>query len=147
MGHLPTIFSESLGDIFMSLDTSGSMSDTDLAEGISEFRGIRQTQPFPLHYLCCDAQVYTVHSYDKHEEPDWASMKIEGGGGTSFVPVFTMIEEWKEEKGTKPTLLVFFTDGYGDFPSEEPDYPVIWVCSRGGLDSERFPFGEVIRMD
>jgi predicted metal-dependent peptidase len=125
----PKVETEALGDVFLALDTSGSMSEKDIREGLSEFASLRQAVPFRLHFLSCDAQAYQVTTYDRFEEPDWLDMPIHGGGGTDFRPVFKLIEEYREEKGVRPALLVYFTDTMGSFPEEEPNYSVIWVCN------------------
>lgn len=137
----PKVESEALGHVFLALDTSGSMSQKDIREGLSEFASLRQATPFNLHFMSCDAKAYEVTSYDRHEEPDWLNMPISGGGGTDFNPVFGIIAKYKEEQGVRPALLVYFTDGYGTFPEEEPEFPVIWVvnCKNGN-----FPWGTVI---
>lgn len=137
----PKIESEALGDVFLALDTSGSMSETDIREGLSEFAGLRQTTPFNLYFVSCDAAAYEVTTYTKDEEPDWVSMPISGGGGTDFTPVFDLVEQYKKEKAVRPALLVYFTDTMGSFPEKAPEYPVIWVCNyKGG----KVPFGQLI---
>jgi predicted metal-dependent peptidase len=38
---------------------------------------------------------------------------------------------------------VYLTDGYGDAPDVEPDYPVLWVCN----SAKEMPIGETIRIN
>jgi predicted metal-dependent peptidase len=45
-----------------------------------------------------------------------------------------------------PAVLVYLTDGFGSFPKKAPDQPVLWVVTPGGLTSENFPFGSVVRL-
>jgi predicted metal-dependent peptidase len=45
-----------------------------------------------------------------------------------------------------PAVLVYLTDGFGTFPNKTPDHPVLWVVTPGGLESENFPFGNVVRL-
>ncbi len=70
--------------------------------------------------------------------------KVKGGGGTSFKPFFQWVER-ENAHGNLP-VCIYFTDGYGDFPSNAPDSPVLWLVLSGGLESSRYPFGEVVRM-
>jgi len=55
----------------------------------------------------------------------WEELKLprnfQGGGGTSFIPVF----DWVEQQGTQPETLIYFTDAQGAFPEAPPNYPVI----------------------
>jgi MoxR-like ATPase len=44
------------------------------------------------------------------------------------------------------SVCVYLTDGYGDFPAEPPDLPVLWVVTPGGRALETFPFGEAVRL-
>ncbi len=139
----PKVESESLGHVYLALDTSGSMSPKDIQEGLSEFASLRQTAPFILHFVSCDATAYESVVYDQYTEPDWSELPIFGGGGTDFKPVFDMVEK-DMKKGIKPCLLVYFTDGYGSFPAEAPPYPVIWVVN---CNNDRFPFGKILNID
>lgn len=139
----PKVESDALGHVYLALDTSGSMGDADIREGLSEFKSLRQTVPFILHFCSCDATAYEIVEYDQYTEPDWSSMPIYGGGGTDFKPVFDLIAE-DMKKGVKPALLVYFTDGYGSFPKDPPPYPVIWVVN---CSNDNFPFGQVVHVD
>ena len=65
------------------------------------------------------------------------------GNVTAVHSVSFSIEEG--ELGENP-VAVYLTDGYGCFPRERPLIPVLWVVTPGGLSSEDFPFGEVIRL-
>ena len=67
-----------------------------------------------------------------------------GGGGTDFRPFFALCAA--EGLVDENTVAVYLTDGFGSFPDEPPDLPVLWVVSPGGLDDDQFPFGAVARM-
>jgi predicted metal-dependent peptidase len=43
-------------------------------------------------------------------------------------------------------IAIYLTDGYGEFPSAPPAYPVLWVVAPGGLMDEEFPLGLVTRI-
>ena len=49
--------------------------------------------------------------------------RFEGGGDTSFAPVF----DWIARAPAQPDALVYFTDAEGDFPKLAPAYPVLWL--------------------
>jgi len=44
-------------------------------------------------------------------------------------------------------VLIYLTDGYGDFPEQAPATPTLWVVPPGGLEDEGFPFGDVLRLE
>ena len=55
-----------------------------------------------------------------------ASFKPQGGGGTTFDPIFNYIEENNERiKG-----LIYLTDGLANVTAPAPDFPVLWVTTR-----------------
>jgi len=67
-----------------------------------------------------------------------------GGGGTDFCPFFdAALEAWSRDQ---EAVCVYLTDGYGSFPSEAPQLPVLWVITPGGLPCEEIPYGEICRL-
>ena len=147
IGHFPKIKSESFGDVVFIVDTSGSISDEELNQAMSEIIAARATNMFKLHVACCDSQCYEFTTFDRWERPDISKISIKGFGGTSFIPAFeavnTMIEKGQIEN---MSFLVYITDGYGTFPSDPPEYPVIWLYSKNA-DRNDPPFGTVIRVN
>jgi len=123
----------------VALDTSGSMYG-DLGLLYAELKSIQATYPsIRLDMWFVDAAAYGPYELDGESELPGPT----GGGGTSFIPFFEEVEELE----IKPRLLIYFTDGYGTFPSEEPeDATMLWLVVPGGAQDDAFPFGEVIRM-
>jgi len=64
--------------------------------------------------------------------------------GTSFIPFFEKVEKTRDL--CLQGVCVYLTDGYGDFPRDKPNLPVLWVVVPGGLDTDKFPFGEVVKI-
>lgn len=116
-----------------SIDTSGSMSPEDIGAGISEMNAIRKLYKVPLYLIECDAQIHNAKWISPFEEIP----KVTGGGGTSFAPVIQHIKD----KRVDVDVLVFFTDGYGDF-GPAPDFDVIWVINSDVVA----PFGKTIKV-
>lgn len=142
--HLPSTTKEYL-NVVVAVDTSGSISKEELTKFASEAHAIISSfSSVRLILIDCDAQIQQVvviedgQSIDGSKLP-WEGRPFKGRGGTSFVPVFT----WVEESGEQPDLLIYFTDGYGSYPTYEPPYPVIWVMT---TDYET-PFGSIIRYE
>jgi predicted metal-dependent peptidase len=139
--YIETLEAESV-ELYICIDTSGSISADYLALFSGELQGILQSYPHirgQLYYA--DADLYGPYDLDaigKGEQPEPV-----GGGGTSFVPFFEAIENEVGLVGT--TVLVYLTDGYGDFP-DDCRFPVLWVTIPGSLEPESFPFGEVIQL-
>ena len=133
--YIETLEAESVR-VFVCVDTSGSVDDGQITEFLSEVRGITRAYPqaqAKLYYA--DAAVYGPYELEGNSQP-------EGGGGTDFRPFFDALRDQDCENA----VAVYLTDGYGEFPETAPDLPVLWIVTPGGLESERFPFGEAVRM-
>ncbi len=138
--YLETLVGESV-QVFVAVDTSGSIDTQQLRMFLSEVQGILNSYP---HLQCelyyADAEAYGPHSLN----PDSPLPSPKGGGGTSFVPFFTKVQEsWD---GYTQGVIIYLTDGYGTFPEQPPELPLLWVVTPGGLDLAQFPFGEAVRL-
>jgi predicted metal-dependent peptidase len=120
---LPDLFSEeTLKDMVVCMDTSGSMGEEELRRDLSEIAGLMRHFPeIEGHLFVGDAAVQ--HVGDLSRLP--AKSELKGGGGTDFRPFFKEVVDRK----LSPVCMVFFTDGYGSYPEKAPGYPVIWVLS------------------
>jgi len=137
--HMPDLHIETC-ELCIAVDTSGSISNEELMQFLTEVAEICATIPsIRLHLICCDAEVQTYRLFEGYEGFDFGDVEIRGGGGTDFRPVFDFIEE----NSINPDALVFLTDGNGYYPISEPDYPVLWVLSAEG-DDTCVPFGETL---
>ena len=119
--------------IMVSLDTSESMSDQVLAEINTELRHLSHENDFIV--VECDCKIHKTYRYSG------VLKVVHGRGGTSFEPPLepAFLGKWK------PDLVIFFTDGDGPAPKEQPPLPIIWV-----LTSDMPPpvmWGKVIRMN
>jgi predicted metal-dependent peptidase len=127
-------------DVVVALDTSGSVSEAELAEFVAEIDALKGQVRARLTLLACDAALAGDGPWEF--EP-WEELRLprafRGGGGTSFVPVFRYLEA----EGRRPDLLVYFTDARGEFPPTEPGYPVVWLVK----GRERVPWGERVQLN
>jgi len=130
--YLPSLHSIACGRIAVGIDTSGSIDSVLLAQFVAEVQAIAsELQPSSVDVIYCDAAINRVDTFARGELIEAHPC---GGGGTNFCPVFDHLES------DPPVVLVYLTDMCGLFPTEAPEYPVIW-CSNGGTDA---PFGEVV---
>lgn len=127
--------------VFVCVDTSGSINNTQVRAFVSEIQSILRSYP----HLKCDL----YYADDKLYGPFWLSPSGEippplGGGGTDFQPFFAAVEAARAPH--ESSLAIYLTDGCGFFPRLTPHLPVLWVVTPGGLDLEGFPFGEAVRL-
>lgn len=127
-----------LNSLVIAIDTSGSCSGAIMSQFLREtyniFQDIRESISFETIYLIqCDSVIQKVECFNSIEElEDENVADVCGFGGTSFVPVFERINKLKDEENVKVDALIYFTDGYGEYPEKEPDYPVIFAMPSDG---------------
>ncbi|MGE5153641.1 MAG: VWA-like domain-containing protein, partial [Bdellovibrio bacteriovorus] len=89
----------------------------------------------PCDAALCEGAPFRFEPWEQFCRP----RDLKGGGGTSFAPVF----QWIAKEGIQPDLLVYFTDADGEFPKQEPPYPVIWLVK----GRSRVPWGQRIQLN
>ncbi len=124
----------------IAIDTSGSISSAHLGMFFAGIEGILAAYPHIRGELYfADVALFGPYPF----AADAPRPSPRGGGGTSFRPFFQHIGR---QDADAPDLCIYLTDGYGEFPPTRPDVPVLWVVAPGGLETDRFPFGEVARI-
>ena len=95
-----------------------------------------------IHIIQCDSQVQsdTKITCDDDFEAFMKQGKLEGFGSTDFRPVFTYVNQCIE-RGEFENLkgLIYFTDGYGVFPSQKPPYDTAFVFLENDLEQPEIP--------
>lgn len=132
--YLPGVDHRMRLDVYVALDTSGSMSEEELRQSVSEIYGLCSNfDHFTVTLIQCDCSIKSVQEFDEFTQPDELKEKlkrISGQGGTNYWPVFKYIWKQIDEQGADPKLLVYFTDlciTGSELPQDPPSFPVIWV--------------------
>ncbi len=120
----------------VAIDTSGSVSQKELINFLSESAEILRMTGGKMRVILFDAKVY----YDEEVENFTEDCLNWQRGGTDFQAVFDHIEDSTKKK---PQLLIFFTDLYAPYPAEDPAYPVVWGLTPDH-NEEPVPFGETV---
>jgi predicted metal-dependent peptidase len=132
--YLPSRYSDTLNNLTIAIDTSGSMTDEFLVEILTEIQYINETlKPQNLTVLDCDSRIHNIHHVT--DSSSILEYEFTGGGGTSFKPVIKYCNE------NDTNLLVYFTDLEAQQITDEQPFPIIWVCS---TDHAPAPIGETI---
>lgn len=133
---LPSLHSETMGEIVVAIDTSGSIDQPTLNAFGSEIKAIvSNARPKKTTVIYCDAAVNHVDTFEPNDEMHF---DMHGGGGTDFRPPF----EHVREAGITPVCLVYLTDGYGTFPATA-EFPTLWCCTTDVVA----PFGETVPIE
>ncbi len=134
--YLPSMSSDLLR-VIVAVDTSGSVDEALLTTFLGEVSSMMQQYPnYEIDLITADVKVQSHKTFLQGEVLD---CDISGGGGTDFRPVFEYIDQRIEY----PTLLLYFTDGEGRYPKEEPPYDVLWVMP----EEMEVSFGEVVVLE
>jgi predicted metal-dependent peptidase len=118
--------------ILVGIDTSGSVSDSDLHDFVTEINGM-------ISHVQCDTICFDTALYG---EPKSFTKKVrefdvEGRGGTNFGPILELSEELKYDG------VIVLTDGFAPFPPKPLRTRVMWVLTKSGEAVEP-PYGKKV---
>lgn len=128
-GHyLPSGVSESVGELVLAIDTSGSIGNRELGQFLGEVKAICETvKPERVRVLYWDTKVAREEVYEQGELASLIdSTKPAGGGGT----MVECVPEYIAAKQLKPQAVVVLTDGYLGGSWGTWSHPVLW-CIKG----------------
>ena len=126
---------KAIKEFVVAIDTSGSTSGELVQKFVQKtYNILKSTESFftkiNLHIIQCDAAIQEDKKITCQEEFDeyLKTMQIRGLGGTDFRPVFSYVEKLRQNKEFMNLKgLIYFTDGYGEFPARKPDYDTAFV--------------------
>lgn len=138
--YLETISSDNL-TVVVAVDTSGSIDQNAVQVFLSEVQTILRSYP----HLRCELYYADTALYGPHRlSASGALPQVIGGGGTDFRPFFARLPHHRPP--WEASVAIYMTDGYGTFPERPPRCPVLWVVTPDGIDLDRFPFGQTVRL-
>lgn len=108
--------------VVIAVDTSYSMEKEQIEKALNQVYKLKRKYDFDLTLIQVDSQIKEVKDINKLSD---IPTLIKGRGGTSFTPV---IEYVNSKKKYRQSILVYFTDGRGDYKIPKPLVKkVIWV--------------------
>ena len=140
--YMPSLIGERVGHLVIGIDTSGSIQGKELAEFLSEVKGIsEEVNPEKVDLLYWDSEVAGHEEYDLASMPNIvSSTRPKGGGGTDP----TCMIKYMAENNIKPEAIIILTDGYIGNWGTEWNAPVLWTIVRNkGTDA---PIGKTIHI-
>ena len=156
-GNMPLIeepeyrVTEAVKNFVVVIDTSGSVSREIVTGFLEETVNILTEESmdndFGIARQCviiqCDNQIQDVRVLKDREELATyiKDFEIIGRGGTDFREAFSYIaEEVKSDRMSKPSGLIYFTDGYGIYPEIKPEYDVVFVFPETAYSDGKLPY-------
>lgn len=115
---LPGLLNDETIDICVGIDMSGSISDAQGKDFLSEIKGIiDQYTDYKITVWSFDTQVYNQQEFTPDNGEDIAEYELKGGGGTDFMANW----EYMKDHDIQPKKFIMFTDGYpcGDWGDED----------------------------
>lgn len=125
------------------LDTSGSMSQEDMAYGISQLQGLDERAEGTI--VPADSEIYwdSVTKIRKCNSEELSKVKVKGRGGTIWAPFFADYEKYIG----KCDFLVIISDLYlldqDVAEMRDPGIDVFWLCTSTNAGFKP-PFGRVL---
>lgn len=115
-------------NVMIVIDTSGSMSEQDLAEAVSEVSGVLRALPRSesVRVLAADTQIHAVRRVFRSDQ-----IELLGNGGTDMGSVLCDAATMRP----RPDLIVCLTDGETPWPSEPLPMPLLAVITSRGKES------------
>ena len=134
--YTPDVEKEKI-DVCIGIDTSGSISQVELTEFLSEIIGIAKgyQNRIDMRLFSHDIDVHTDYEIKNGNVAKIMKMEVKGGGGTSHKPIIEKIS--KEVKDCK--CAIFLTDGFSDLNEidfNKLGYKCIFVINSNGTDEQ-----------
>lgn len=108
--YLPSMENETIGEVIVAIDTSGSIGGRELTEFATELASICElVSPELVRVLWWDTQVHGEQTFRQENYDQIASLlKPLGGGGTHV----GCVSEYINKKKLNAECVIVFTDGY-----------------------------------
>jgi predicted metal-dependent peptidase len=138
--YLPDLHTKAMQSLGIGSDTSASvMTERQIRIITDELNAaLMEVRPKQTTIVYCDTEIQAVDEYTEHEYP--IELYLKGHGGTRVSPIF----DYFRDNDIRPVGLIIFTDlEIGDFPTEEPPYPVLWAST----GNKTAPWGDVLMID
>lgn len=134
-------------DFVIALDTSASCRGGVVQAFLNQtYQIMQQRENFfrkiNVHIIQCDNEVQSDTVITCREDFDdfLKNGKLRGFGATDFRPVFQYVEKLKQDGGLENLKgLIYFTDGYGIYPEQMPDYDTAFVFLREDGEAPAVP--------
>ena len=128
--------------IVVAIDTSASVDNNMIKQILNEIFAILAKRRHEITIIECDAEVQRVY---RAKTPADIQNKVLGRGGTWFSPVINYINN---DRYFRDALLIYFTDGYGEYEIPKPrTYRNLWVVIGGAEHlSLKEPYGAVLSL-
>lgn len=142
--YLPSIENETMGEVIVAIDTSGSIGGAELSAFASELASICESvNPEKVRVLWWDTEVHGEQVFHDNYPQIASMLKPKGGGGTRV----GCVSEWLEKNPrVNAECVIVLTDGYVENSFRwTVTKPTLWVVTQNkGFNP---PAGHKIKME
>lgn len=138
--YMPSLENETIGEVVVAIDTSGSITGEQITEFASELASICETcSPDKVRVLWWDTIVHGEQVFDKDFSNIAGVLKPLGGGGT----MVSCVSEYIVKESINAECVLVFTDGYVESDIKwEISSPTLWMVTQN--DGFEPPTGKVV---
>jgi predicted metal-dependent peptidase len=142
---LPGMMNTDKIDICLALDASGSISEEQCKEFLSEVKGIMdQYKDFSIHLWSFDTKVFNPKVFTPDNMDELEDYTLGAGGGTEFECNW----EYMKDEGIEPKKFIMFTDGWPFDSWGDPDYcDTVFLINNPYERHIEAPFGLTVQYD
>jgi len=140
--YLPSMENESIGELIVAIDTSGSIGGQELTEFASELASICSVAtPSKVRVLWWDTEVHGEQVFlPEHYDNIKDILKPQGGGGT----MVSCVSEYLSKQRVEAEAVIVFTDGYLESDiTWNVKCPTLWLVTQNSNFTA--PNGKVVK--
>jgi predicted metal-dependent peptidase len=125
--YLPTVENETIGEVVVAIDTSGSIGQEQLNEFASELVSICEAvSPDAVRILWWDTKVHGEQLFTDNYDQIGSMLKPLGGGGTRV----SSVAEYINKKKINAECVLVFTDGFLESDVKwDISSPTLWMVT------------------
>jgi predicted metal-dependent peptidase len=141
--YLPSMDNETIGEVVVAIDTSGSIGEKQLNEFATELVSICEvTSPEKVRIIWWDGEVAGTQEFSGDYMGIASMLKPEGGGGTRV----SCVSEYINKERINADCVIVFTDGYvEDKVTWDISSPTLWMVTE--CKSFEPPSGRKVMVD
>ena len=126
--YLPSVENETIGEVIVAIDTSGSIGSKELTEFATELASICEVcEPEKVRVLWWDTQVHGEQVFEGDYQNIAGLLKPLGGGGTHV----GCVSEYIKKENLQAECVIVFTDGYVEHDIKwEISSPTLWMITQ-----------------
>ena len=142
---LPGQNNDEMIDVSLALDASGSISDEQCKEFLTEVKNIMdQYKDFRIHLWTFDTEVFNPKVFTPDNADELLDYKLGSGGGTEFECNW----DYMKKEGIEPKKFIMFTDGWPFNSWGDPDYcDTIFLINNPYDRGIEAPFGMTVQYE